>query len=251
MEKEKFDLHYKIGCEYLPNWISRFLNIEEICIIDFGANFGVKTLGYACCAKPKKILGVDINCHFKGLAELAKLYLNMKELPNNMEMKKVNPGQLSLDENLYDACYSFSVFEHVSKKFFLEAILSVKKSLKIGGYFFVQVNPLFFSPSGHHFRKGVIGPWQHLIESEKELKKQVFAHKGYKSHDAAQAEWNVYKTLNKITLGELKTVMNFSGFELVNETFSRASESPSINLCEKFGLDTLQITGIELVYRKK
>ena len=102
--------------------------------------------------------------------------------------------------------------------------------LRPGGYFFIQIEPLFYSPFGSHLRRYDEVPWHHLLATEDELWKVIEAHQG--PIDAMETDFgfadfgvdgykkfvfNEYRALNRLTADELVDITTSVGFHVVRQ----------------------------------
>ena len=61
-----------------------------------------------------------------------------------------------------DAIYSWSVFEHIPREQIPGIMEDLYALLPAAGLFFLQIEPLYFSPFGSHLRRFIDTPWAHL-----------------------------------------------------------------------------------------
>ena len=125
---------------------------------------------------------------------------------------------------------SWSTFEHVQRDQLAPIFSDLYACLRPGGYFFVQIEPLFYSPFGSHLKRYDEVPWHHLLATEDELWNIVQAHQG--SIDAAETDFgfadfgvdgykkfvfNEYRALNRLTADELVQITTSVGFHVVRQ----------------------------------
>ena len=158
---------------------------------------------------------------------------------------------------------SWSTFEHVRRDQLSLILEDLHACLRPGGYFFIQIEPLYFSAYGSHLRRYDETPWHHLLATEDELWKVIEAHQG--PIDPAEVDFgfadfgvegykrfvfNEYKALNRLTADELVAFAKSAGFNVAREERRSLDISPPDSLLAQYPRDWLTNNEIFLLLRK-
>ena len=155
----------------------------------------------------------------------------MSRIPAGMTFETIQPGApLAGRQPLVDGIMSWSTFEHVQRDQLAPIFSDLYACLRPGGYFFIQIEPLFYSPFGSHLRRYIETPWQHLLVSEDDLWRAIEQHKGPMAADEVdfgfadfgvdgykKFVFNEYRALNLLTADELVEITTSAGFKLVRQ----------------------------------
>jgi predicted SAM-dependent methyltransferase len=90
--------------------------------------------------------------------------LGICDLPSNLYLHELASSEAPIINGKIDLIYSWSVFEHVRTKYILDILKKFKRNLRIGGLFYLQVNPPYHSARGAHLFGHVSTPWSHLLD---------------------------------------------------------------------------------------
>lgn len=227
---EWFRAHFHYATDVVNQWLGRVLDWRSAKVLSFGCGDGITDLSLVLRYGARDIHGIDIRREYAKLRGIAKQQLGMSRLPAGLHFETIKPGA-SLSARLrVDGIFSWSTFEHIQKDQ-LEAIASdLYETLKPGGHFFLQIEPLFYSPYGSHLRRYDSVPWHHLRATDDELWAVIDAHQG--EIDGAERDFgfddfgvegykkfvfNEYQTLNRLTADELVALMTGVGFTLVRQ----------------------------------
>ena len=177
------------------------------------------------------IHGVDIRREYAKLPRIAREQLGLSRLPAALSFETIAPSApLAGQRPLVDGIMSWSTFEHVQRDQLAPIFRDLHACLRPGGYFFIQIEPLFYSPFGSHLRRYDEVPWHHLIATEDELWKVIEAHQG--PIDAMETDFgfadfgvdgykkfvfNEYRALNRLTADELVEITTSVGFHVVRQ----------------------------------
>ncbi len=266
VNKEKWESNFNIAPHVIYNELQGIIELKNKKIIDFGCGLGIKTLGVAHHYYPKRIVGIDISdALFKDIEENAIDCGYTNRLPSSLSFTKIAPGK-PIDLGFQPDCiFSWSVFEHIRQDFLLEIFLDHFALLKDDGVIFLQINPLFCSPHGNHLNSWIDEPWAHLSYQTNVFQEMLYRNSqnshmaGIRAHngDIVQAykekpgPWNCYTTLNRITVPQLKRIVQSAGFKIIKETVSQTKLIPDESLLEIYHESILQTEGIRLVLKKK
>lgn len=255
--------HFVHAASTAYGWLSAEMNVAGAEILDFGCGDGITDLGFALKYSPKKLTGVDVTKSFTRLGETAKTQIGLKKLPGNLEFRQIDAGQHLAGTMIVDAIFSWSTFEHVETPFLEPVARDLFDTLRPGGLFFLQIDPLYYSPYGSHLARFVKTPWAHLVLSEKELKDAVLNHrddipaneKEYNFYarnfeDYKAFIYNEYLKLNRITPDELVDLFASCGFAILRQERARVSLSLPETLSDRYPVDDLMTNEIRLLMRK-
>lgn len=259
--QEWFDSHYHWAANIVGTWIKEAIDIESATVIDFGCGDGTTGLGVADNFSPKMVIGVDIRDSFKNLSTTAQKMSPTRKLPSNISFLQIDPSERLADKVKADVVFSWSCFEHIERQHLTTIFKDIYDLLPVGGLFFLQIEPLYFSPHGSHLSAYLEQPWQHLLISEDELRQQV---KEANPPDGIKGTRNSavplqqrksfhlrqYTTLNKLTADEVLKIGIDIGFAVKKEMRSKVGLEPPAALVERHGLDTLLTNEIRVLFRK-
>lgn len=115
------------------------------------AEFGVGKWGFGrfYAEKYKKVYGIDIE--------------DYSSFHPNVEFILSQGVELEMQDQILDIVFSHSVLEHVED--LVSVISEINRVTKIGGYFYLTVNPLYYSSFGAHLydeNQMRIENWEHL-----------------------------------------------------------------------------------------
>ena len=155
----------------------------------------------------------------------------MARIPAALSFETITPGAPLAGRHAgVDGIMSWSTFEHVQHDQLLPILRDLHACLRAGGVFFLQIEPLFFSPFGSHLRRYIDVPWQHLLVPEDDLWRAIEAHQGTidaQEVDFGFADFGVegykrfvfkeYQQLNRLTADELVDLAVQAGFSVLRQ----------------------------------
>ncbi len=251
----QLDPNYIIKFRDLPkiisDWVSPYFKLEHKNILDFGCGDATTALGFATEFKSAKVCGVEVqenelnNCLLRAISNLG-----IQNLPSNLSLNKIEPGQNLMPFGRYDLVYAWSVFEHVDQGKLIDCLKSIHEIIKENGLFFIQIAPLFYSAFGSHLGAVIKEPWAHLRMPHNLL---VDLLKIQCKDEGEYAELlNCYETLNKITANELSAALTESGFEILREYKTQVpGHFPDCRLISTYREDVLMTEQIVMLARPK
>lgn len=251
---EWFRAHFGYAADVVHQWLEGHVDFHEAKILNFGCGDGITDLALVLRHGATSIHGVDIRQEYKKLGRIAQEQLGMPRLPSALTFETISPGAaLATSHANMDALVSWSTFEHVQRDQLLPIMQDLRNCLRPGGVFFLQIEPLFYSPFGSHLRRYDDVPWHHLLASEAELWKVIQAHDG--PIDGAEVDFGFedfgaegykkfvfheYQMLNRLTADELVGIARDAGFSVLREERRHVDlEVPSV-LLENFEVDCLK-----------
>lgn len=255
--------HFVYASSVVHDWLSAEMNIPGAEIMDFGCGDGITDLGFALKYRPEKLAGVDITRTFSRLGETAKNQIGLDKLPGNLEFRQIEEGQLLSGTMKMDAIFSWSAFEHISKPFLEPIVKDLFDTLRPGGLFFLQIEPLYYSPFGSHLGRFVKTPWAHLLWHEHELRDAVLGHKddipeNEKEYNFYARNFEEYKSfiyneylkLNRIRSDEIVDLLSSSGFSILRQERTQVGLTLPEGLEDRYPADDLMTNEIRLLMRK-
>lgn len=228
---EWFRAHFEYASDVVHHWVGGVLDLPSARLLNFGCGDGITDLSLVLRHGATAIHGVDIRQEYAKLPRIAREQLGMSRIPAALTFETIAPGTpLAGQRPLVDGIMSWSTFEHVQRDQLLPILKDLHACLRPGGFFFIQIEPLFYSPYGSHLRRYDEVPWHHLLVSEEELWEIVRTHEG--PIDAAETDFgfadfgpegykrfvfNEYRALNRLTADELVALTAQAGFHVVRQ----------------------------------
>jgi ubiquinone/menaquinone biosynthesis C-methylase UbiE len=126
------------------------LSLEGKSVMDLGCGDGLIDWGIATSLRPHRLVGVDLELTDSDrlLRRLQVHGLAAEGLPACLSFATCSPDKLPFEDDAFDWALSWSSFEHIHDP--LASIREVRRVLKPGGCFFIQVYPFFWSEHGSH-----------------------------------------------------------------------------------------------------
>lgn len=242
LQQQWFWDHY----DWASNQIIQFysgdgISLNNGVVADIGCGDGFIDLGIIHKAKPKKLIGFDINLTNKDyLLQRAIEEDVLKKLPTNLTFLKSKIDYLPANDKTFDFIISWSAFEHISNP--IAVLKEMRRIIKPSGVMFIQIWPLYYSQYGSHLRDWFPDGWeQHLLSLQK-IKNILLSSKKNNSNYMA----NEYESLNKITIDELQYSLIKSGFKIAKVELETSPFHLPIEL-KNIPISKLAISGIKLL----
>ena len=261
---EWFRAHFEYAADVVNQWIGGVMDIPRSRFLNFGCGDGITDLSLVLRYGATSIHGVDVRRAYEKLPRIAREQLGMRRVPTALSFQTIKSGDsLSQGSAQYDGIMSWSTFEHVRRDQLSLILEDLHACLRPGGYFFIQIEPLYFSAYGSHLRRYDETPWHHLLATEDELWKVIEAHQG--PIDPAEVDFgfadfgvegykrfvfNEYKALNRLTADELVAFAQSAGFNVAREERRSLDISPPDSLLAQYPRDWLTNNEIFLLLRK-
>jgi SAM-dependent methyltransferase len=228
---EWFRAHFGYAADVVHQWIGQALDIRTARLLNFGCGDGITDLALALRHGASAIHGVDIRREYAKLPRIARAQLGMTRIPAALTFETISAGTPLAGRHAgIDGIISWSTFEHVERDQLLPILRDLHGCLRPGGVFFIQIEPLFYSPFGSHLRRYDELPWHHLMASEEELWRIIESHQG--PIDAAEVDFGFadfgvegykrfvfkeYLALNRLTADELVALSAQAGFDVLRQ----------------------------------
>lgn len=260
---EWFASHFRYAADVVHEALSPVCDPASSSLLDFGCYDGTTGLGLHLRHHWKRVIGVDIDPGFDALPRLAREQIGLQHLPAALEFRRIRPNESLAPIGRVDAIMTWSVFEHVERSILDRVVADFHGVLRPGGYCFLQVDPLFFSPQGSHLGRFAIAPWAHLRIAEDELERFVMAaapdtvppdeiteqYRSMTFDEYKRFIFRHYQELNRATAHELLTLFTRNGFDLVWEKRRRTDEPIPKELVGRYDEDLLRTCEIFALFR--
>lgn len=227
---EWFRAHFHYAADVVRQWLGEPLDLTQSKILNFGCGDGITDLALVLRHGATAIHGVDIRKEYAKLPRIAKDQLGLRRVPAALSFETIKPSAALAGRIQVDGIFSWSTFEHVQRDQLLPILSDLRACLRPGGKFFLQIEPLYYSPYGSHLRRYNEQPWHHLLETEEALWSGIQAHQGpiaAEETDFGFADFGVegykkfvfneYLALNRLTADELVAVAEQAGFTVLRE----------------------------------
>ncbi len=258
-----FRAHFIYAPDVVGEWLLKSVtNPTDIAALDFGCGDGIMALGMKLRHGLSQVCGVDLHNSNRYLAETASKQIGLHGLPKGLEFHVVD-GDKPLNEAMgrqFDFIYSWSVFEHITPEFIPGILKGIKLSLGTNGSFFLQIEPLYYSPYGSHLGGVITEPWAHLLLSDDELMAEVFGFDLSKlqgefknktfdecsNNDFKKYLFREYRSLNRLTITQLLGYCQAAGFSVKECWKGKCNQKPPSALLEKYSEEDLSTAEVRL-----
>jgi len=232
----------------IDDWTRPYGGLNGATVLDFGCGEGTTAIGIALRKSARRVVGLEIQQpEVDRCVPLAKEQLGLPGLPDNLSLYRVEPGKLHDPGERFDVIYSWSVFEHVERRFLLDAFGLLKGALKPGGVLFIQVAPLYYSAEGSHMLPWIKQPWGHLCDEHSVYYDKLKA--ATRDQEELRSLWSTFRTLNKTTADELRQFAEQAGFEVLRDHRTRDEFVPDERLTKIYHADVLMTNQVVLLLR--
>lgn len=232
----------------IADWMKPAGGLAGKHILDFGCGEATSAIGIALRHPDSRVIGIDIMDDVKLCTPLAAEQLLLQELPANLSLFQVAPGDLAGTEHGFDLIYSWSVFEHVNQGLLDPILRQLRATLRPGGKLFIQIAPLYYSMDGSHLMSRVPEPWGHLANQTSTYKAKL------RATCASEAEFaevmSMFETLNRLTATQLHEAVTQAGFTIEREFTTTQDQPIPANLLETYSEIVLRTNQIALLASK-
>jgi hypothetical protein len=260
---EWFRSHFHYATDLVHQWLGGVLDLRTAKLLSFGCGDGITDLGLVLRYGAADIYGIDIRREYDKLKRISREQLGLRRVPRSLRFDTIKPGTPLRDRMQVNGIFSWSTFEHIQKDQLEPIARDLFNTLLPGGFFFLQIEPLFYSPFGSHLRRYDDVPWHHLLASDDELWRVVQEHQG--DIDGAERDFgfddfgvegykkfvfNEYRTLNRLTADQLVDLMTSVGFSVVKQERRRVEMPVPEALQGRYPNDDLLTNEIILLLAK-
>ena len=228
---EWFRAHFHYAADVVNHWLGSVVDLSTARLLQFGCGDGITDLALVLRHGAHAIHGIDVRQEYAKLPRIAREQLGMQRIPAGLSFQTIPPSApLQGQAPLYDGIMSWSTFEHVQRDQLLPILTDLCACLKPGGYFFLQIEPLFYSAYGSHLRRYDEVPWHHLQLSEDELWNIIAAYDGALNPDEVdfgfadfgpegykRFVFHEYQTLNRLKADELVDIAQQAGYVVAKQ----------------------------------
>ena len=244
--------------EALRKKVNRIKEIKNSTILLIGIGTG-RDLESWLEYKPKKIIAVDYFNYSRAWKMREEQFRH--EYETEIQFFQADVTELKLiQDNSIDIVGSDAVFEHINK--FSEAIQELTRVLNTNGILYSNFGPLWHAWGGDHISgtDDFKNAYNHLRLNKKNYKEYLdsFGKFSHNEHDGRT--WiknNLFSYLKPreylAILEENKLVRKYTSCVIDSRTLKYKAMYPEVyrRLADKFGEETLLITGMTIVYAKK
>jgi trans-aconitate methyltransferase len=260
---EWFRAHFHYATDLVNQWLGSVLDLRTTKLLSFGCGDGITDLGLVLRYGATDIYGIDIRREYDKLKRISKEQLGLRRVPRSLRFDTIKPGAPLSGRMQVHGIFSWSTFEHIQKDQLEPIARDLFDTLLPGGFFFLQIEPLFYSPFGSHLRRYDDVPWHHLLASDEELWRVIQAHQG--EIDGAERDFgfddfgvegykkfvfNEYLTLNRLTADQLVDLMTRVGFTVAKQERRRVEMAVPHALQGRYPQDDLLTNEIILLLSK-
>ena len=262
---EWFRAHFGYAADVVQQWLSPVVDLATARVMNFGCGDGITDLGLALRHGAQHIHGIDIRREYAKLPRLAQQQLGLQHMPRGLTFQTIEPSQpLAQQCGGMDTIVSWSTFEHVQRDQLLPILRDLHDCLRPGGYFFLQIEPLYYSAFGSHLGRYNPQPWHHLLETDEKLWEIIqaceaplhpdevdsgfadFGPEGYK-----RFVFKEYQELNRLTASELMELTRQAGFQIVREECRHYEPQPvPESLLQRYSREVLTNNEVFLLMQK-
>lgn len=260
-----FKAHFEYAADVVHAWLSPVVDVRSARMLQFGCGDSITDLALALRHGARHIHGVDIRREYEKLPRIAREQIGLQRLPAALSFQTIAPGTpLRGTAPPYDVLMSWSTFEHVQRDLLLPILQDLHACLRPGGYFFLQIDPLYYSAFGSHLGRYDPVPWHHLLVDDATLWQVVEQCEGPMPADEVDFSFedvgpqgykrfvfDEYLALNRLTADELLTLLNQAGFDVVRQERRHSEPEPIPGvLLEKYPRELLTNNEIVLLLQK-
>jgi len=190
--KERADNQF-MRAEETMNHMQKFTDFTDKRCLEIGCHFGGLSTYYALHGVKLEAIDSELG---EPVLEFARDYAREKGASLSLNYGDVH--NLHYEDNSFDIIIMDNILEHLSD--FRKALLECRRVLKEGGLLFMNFS-LFYGPFGGH-QDSI--PWYHLLP-ERIIRSRLERENIY----------GVYKTLNRITLRDIRNSIRGLGFKTI------------------------------------
>jgi ubiquinone/menaquinone biosynthesis C-methylase UbiE len=244
-ESRWFWEHYDIAAnQILEAFQAAGVMLDGKAVADVGCGDGFMDLGVLHKARPRKLVGYDVNLtnkeHLRRRA--GEEGIDATSL-NGLDFEQSTTSSIPAEDSSFDCAFSWSAFEHISRP--VEVLTEIHRILSPDGVFFLQLWPFYFSAKGSHLWEWFPEDYHHLQRPEPDVVEELRA-SDTKARDWTEIMSGEFERLNRITVDELQRSMLASGFVVRRVELLTGAVGITPELARYSWLD-LAIGGIKLI----
>ncbi len=214
-------------------------------VADIGCGDGVMDLGIFKRVLPARMVGFDTkptNTQF--LERLAQEQGAATRLPPSLQFAQCKPESLPADNESFDYVFSWSTLHHVADP---RALISeVRRILRPGGAFFIQLYPFYHSRNGSLLEQWFPEGFAQLTMPYEQIAARVSEQP---RDDPAWAEKLLrdFVKLNRLTLDDLGKLLSVCGFTVTRMKLITSETRLPLGASSALPLSQLGIEGVKLL----
>jgi ubiquinone/menaquinone biosynthesis C-methylase UbiE len=246
-ESQWFWDHYEVAVAEIVEFCEAGgVRLDGLEIADIGCGDGMMALGLCHRVSPRKLVGFDVApTQTESLLARAHAEGAASSLPDELEFRQSTATSTPAPDDAFDFVYSWSAFEHIGAPY--AVLTEVRRILRPGGCFFLQLWPFYRSAKGSHLWHWFDDDFHHLLEGDRETVAKV------RSSDRQSKAWTEYmigefETLNRISVDQLQRAVIAAGFRVDRLELMTAPVQLTPGL-EHYSWSDLAISGIKLLAR--
>jgi SAM-dependent methyltransferase len=210
-ESQWFWDHYdEAASQIVDTFTAEGISLADRLVVDVGCGDGIMDLGVLHKARPKALVGFDLNLtNIDYLRSQARQEGVDESDLDGLHFEQSEVGRLPAEDGAFDFAFSWSAFEHISRP--IDVLREIRRILSPEGAFFLQLWPFYFSAKGSHLWEWFPEDHHHLQRAESEIVKEL-ERSDLKPADWTQMMSREFQHLNRITVDELQRSMLAAGF---------------------------------------
>lgn len=218
------------------------LSLDGKRVLDLGCGDGILAAGLATRTPVHSVIGLDLQAVDTDFLATKAAENGVSLDASRLTFGVSEPGDLGIPDSSVDVVITWSVFEHASNV--RELLAEVRRVLVSEGLLFIQIWPLFHSPHGSHLWPWFdTEPFPHLRLDASELETELLRRTG--DADVAEAMLDLYASCNRLTLDELGTALNETGF-YISKVETEVSTIHIPPEAQRIPLSQLTTSGVKL-----
>jgi ubiquinone/menaquinone biosynthesis C-methylase UbiE len=203
--------HYETAAgQVIETFAAEGISLTDRAVADVGCGDGIIDLGILHKARPRRLVGFDLNLTDTGhLTRLASEEGVGTSDWDGLSFERSEVARLPAEDGAFDFVTSWSAFEHISRP--TDVLREIRRILADGGAFFLQLWPFYYSAKGSHLWEWFPEDHHHLQRAESEIVAELHA-SDLKPTDWTQMMAREFQHLNRITVEELQRSVLSAGF---------------------------------------
>jgi ubiquinone/menaquinone biosynthesis C-methylase UbiE len=203
--------HYEMAADQVvETFAAEGISLADRVVADVGCGDGIIDLGILHKARPRRLVGFDLNLTDAGhLARLAADEgVDISDW-DGLSFERSEVARLPAADGAFEFVTSWSAFEHVSRP--IDVLKEIRRILSDDGLFFLQLWPFYHSAKGSHLWEWFPEDHHHLQRAESEIVAELSSSE-LKPADWTQMMTREFQHLNRLTVEELQRSMLAAGF---------------------------------------
>lgn len=239
-----FVAHYEEAASQVIDFLGgECISMTGTDVADVGCGDGIIDLGVAHKAKPRSLVGFDIEATDVPWLVGRAREEGVGELPDCLEFRTCEARSLPADDSSFDIVFTWSAFEHIENP--VAMFREICRVLRPGGVVMLQIWPLYASEHGAHLWQCIPDAFVQFLHSAEEIERQVRT-AGSHAREQLDEFLQVYAELNRLTLDDLQRAMLAAALRVAKlEILSEPVHIPA-QLARR-SLSQLGISGVKLL----